>query len=94
VLRFSALPIAVFAVFAVPPRKFTASDIRFAVEILACGQLGLAKSSGALRCSSLFLILIEIAWRFADLRTPPNSLATAAHGLCGPLLFLQKIYRH
>ena len=28
-----------------------------------------------LRCSSLFLILIEIAWYFADFRTPSSSLA-------------------
>ena len=73
-------------------RIFTASDIRFAAEICACGQLDPAKNSGALRCSSLFLILIEIAWYFADLRTPSSSLARPQDmGPAGPPVFAENL---
>jgi hypothetical protein len=67
--------------------KFTASDIGFAAEILACGQSGRAKNSEARRCSSQFLITIEIARNFTIFRT------AAGYGHA-TLLFLQRIYRH
>jgi len=39
--------------------KFTASDIGFAAEILACGQSGRAKNSEARRCFSLFFAVLD-----------------------------------
>jgi hypothetical protein len=72
--------------------KIYSERIRFAAEILACGQSGPAKNSGALRCFSLFLMLIEIGRDFTDLRRPSSSLARPQDmGPAGPPVFAENL---
>ena len=91
--QVTSRPSALFSLFF---PKFTASEMRFAAEIIACGQSGLAKNSSALRCFSLLfavLILIETAWYFADLHTPSSSLAQPqGMGSAGRPVFAENLH--